>query len=891
MDSVQLITDEWIDIIYISGENSVRRKNNGDTGKIKKYISHTIEIIWDAWGKEEFKKPNDSDNAYYNCKNQTFEIILENNEWNDIGVFNVIDRIIFRKNYPSEKGIFKFNNNELTIKWDNWGIETFYQLQYGKIYSNTKFGNLNKDSTKKEIKTLAIVFPQFHEIPENNKFWGKGFTEWTLLKNMPRIVNGEIIKRPHEDIGYFNLNDFKHREYMRILADRYNIYGFCYYHYWFTNKKVMYEPLEHMLNDGEPNKPFLLCWANEQWTKRWDGGNEDVLISQDYTDDTGNINHFYYLLQFFKHKNYIKKFNKPIFIFYRIEEEDVEKIRHIIHLWNNLAKKEGLNGIHFMRFLGPFNNNIVIPELEGFVEFEPGYCTQKNYVDVSTDDHNKIFTKYDEEIYLKKNSDVQDLINRNIIKSGKVHYDSISERERFRRTSKFFVYDGPVLYDKILKLERLYEEQHRGLSVQWNNTPRRNFTSNEYKKYPHYYKNINPTLFGQTFKKLLKKVSNDPNKDSDFLFISAWNEWNEQAVLEPNNEDGYRYIHELNKNYLEFYNTIVKKRVLIFGHKGGGTQKYIDDIQKIFLDYEIIEFNPNEKYEIYKKIDLIHINSVLFNNLKESYITFFNTYFINVAKYLTIHDYQWLYPDNPNILKKDFVNLTRQIVNIENFEIMVMICDKIIFPSQNIFNNYNKFINLSKYGNKIFVVSHMDKIINHNFLVVPQINNTINLAHVGNFVEYKGANIIKMLSNDIFKYKDIQIKYHIFGNSPSSSHTKSCDNIIYHNSYNDNDVIDTLHKEQIHGILHLSEFEESYCYALTNSINSGIPIFYFNHGAIQERLTDAHISSNKYFPTEKENINNNIYKFLDFIIKNQNSFNYFNCDDTVQPNRWYLTSY
>ena len=168
MDSVQLITDEWIDIIYISGENNVRRKNNGDTGKIKKYISHTIEIIWDAWGKEEFKKPNDSDNAYYNCKNQTFEIILENNEWNDIGVFNVIDRIIFRKNYPSEKGIFKFNNNELTIKWDNWGIETFYQLQYGKIYSNTKFGNLNNDSTKKEIKTLAIVFPQFHEIPENN---------------------------------------------------------------------------------------------------------------------------------------------------------------------------------------------------------------------------------------------------------------------------------------------------------------------------------------------------------------------------------------------------------------------------------------------------------------------------------------------------------------------------------------------------------------------------------------------------------------------------------------------------------------------------------------------------------------------------------------------------
>lgn len=87
---------------------------------------------------------------------------------------------------------------------------------------------------------------------------------------------------------------------MRILADNFNIYGFCYYHYWFKNKKVMYEPTELMLIDNEPNKPFFFCWANEQWTKRWDGGNNEILIEQDYGDNDSNILHFFIYCNFLK---------------------------------------------------------------------------------------------------------------------------------------------------------------------------------------------------------------------------------------------------------------------------------------------------------------------------------------------------------------------------------------------------------------------------------------------------------------------------------------------------------------------------------------------------------------------------------------------------------------
>lgn len=886
MIHIQVITNEWVDMIFLDNQNNIaKRKTNNDVGK---YIidENILEINWEIWGKEVFLKKND---IFYNCKNDNFEIILENNEWYDICIFNNNDNTIIRKYSPNEYGTFIFNNNDLIINWNNWGMERFYQLNFGKYYTNTKFGNLIKNNIKKEIKIIAIVFPQFHEIPENNLFWGNGFTEWTLLKNIPRMVNNEIIKQPHSDIGYFNLKDFEHRKYMRILADKYNIYGFCYYHYWFNDKKVMYEPTELMLIDNEPNKPFFFCWANEQWTKRWDGGNNEILLKQDYCNNEGNINHFNYLLQFFKHKNYIKKFNKPIFIFYRIEENDVEPIKNIIKLWNIMSIKEGFNGIHFMRFLGPFNNNIIIEEIDGYVEFSPGYVCQKYYNDICISDDNKIFDTYDEDLYLKKNNDIQEMVLSKKINSGKEHYDSIIENERNIRTSKFFVYNGVELYNKTIILERNYKEQHKGICVNWNNTPRRNYKNDEYSKYPHYYKNINPSIFGNYFKKLLNKIDHDKNDEYDFLFISAWNEWNEQAVLEPNNEDGYDYLHEINNKYLEFYNHPKKNNILTISHYGGGTEKYMNDLKHIFPEYNFIdflEFDSNVNYdELYKNIDLIHINSILFNNLKDNYIKFFLLFMRNIKKYLTIHDYQWLFPDDPNIIKDDFIKKTPNIENIKSFELLISLCSKIIFPSNNIYNNYNIYIDLNKYSDKIFIINHCDKIINHDFHVIPKINNIINISFIGNFVKYKGSEIFEEIINKYKHYKDYHLKYHIFGSVNYTLNDR--DNVIIHNEYKDNNIIDNLHENNIHGILHLSLFEESYCYALTNSINSGIPILYINNGCISERLKE----NNKYFSSELNNLMDRFNNFLDYIIENNDTYNFYKLNNNIQANKWYLTYY
>ena len=878
MVEIQIITDEWIDYLLIdSDKNIIRRKANNDSGKFI-FEGKLLKIDWNKWGLEIFENYN---NIYYNCSDDLFEIKIENVNWTDICVFNKRTNFVKRKNNYIENGFFNFERNNLIIKWMNNNTEYFLGFNYGKLY---------KSMIKKHIKVIAIVFPQFHEIPENNKFWGEGFTEWKLLKDIPRIVDDQIIKQPHPDIGYFNLNDYNHRKYMKVLADKYNIFGFCYYHYWFKNKKVMYEPTELMLKDGEPNKPFLFCWANEQWTKRWDGGNNEILIQQEYTDLQGNIDHFEYLLQFFKNKNYIKKSNKPIFIFYRIEENDIENIRNIINLWNELAKKNGFDGIHFMRFLGPFNNNIVMEEIKGFVEFSPGYFCQKYFNNIMSTDHNNIFDEfngeYNEEIYLLKNNDIKILVENHVINSGYDHYKLLEEKEKEFRTSKFFVYDGEELYKKIISDNKIYNEQHRGISVNWNNTPRRNYKNKEYDKYPHYYKNITSESFGNAFFSVLNKIRNNTNEDDDFLFVSAWNEWNEQAILEPNNEDGYDFLTLLSKNYLEFYDNPKKGNILTISHKGGGTEKYMNDLKKIYLEYNFIDFedfNFNTNYDtLYENLHLIHINSILFNNLKENYQYLFTTFFKNIKKYLTVHDYQWLYPNDPNILQDNFYSSTLLNENIVNFNNLLEIVSKIIFPTKNIYNNYNIFINLERYKDKIFIINHSDKIINHNFYVIPHVVDVINIAFIGHFTNYKGSNLFFKISNEIKYYNNCKIQYHVFGYKDNEF-----ENIIFHNTYNDSTIIDDIHSNNIHAIFHLSLFEESYCYALTNSINSGLPILYLNRGAFSERLNN----NEKYFPCELNNIDNVFFRLLEYIINNQNKNIFHHLNNNVQPSRWYLENY
>jgi hypothetical protein len=925
MNEIQCITNEWVDTLILNNiDNSIRRKIFSTEYGTYKFNNDILIIDWNYWGIENF---NCIDGIYINLYNNIYntELIEEHRK------YNVSLDFMNKKVYNEKKfiGTFNIKKNNIHILFEN-SYKIYNIKEYGKYFIESNINNFNRNCINKtKIKLIAIVFPQYHRFYENDTFWGKGFTEWTLLKKMDKIVKDEFIKLPHKDIGYYNLKDYEHRKYMRMLTDKYNIYGFCYYHYWFGNKKVMYEPMELMLKDGEPNKPFFFCWANEQWTKRWDGGNNDILITQDYSDENGNIKHFTYLLDFFKHHNYIKKNNKPIFIFYRIEEKDVDDIKKIIELWNNLAIKNGFDGIHFMRYLGPFDNKIQIESIEGFVEFEPGYCMQKYYNEIMLKDEEQIFEKnnYDEKIYLKKNTDIDNLIKNGIIKNGYVHYSNISEEEKNIRLSKYFLYNGDVLYKRIIDIEKIYQEQHRGISVGWNNIPRRTYTTDEYSKYPHIWKNINIHNFTNCLEKLMEKIDKTPNKyykinennkdennkddndkdDNDnFLFITAWNEWNEQSVLEPSNVDGYIYLNEISNTYLNYYNYPIKKHILYVSHIGGGTDKYMKDLEKIFPEYNFIRFidedvnnkdNKKDYNELYNFINIIHINSIInnekFKNIYDdniNLINFLDSFESYVKKIITIHDFQWIFPDNPNILSEDF---NRNILisncnnkNIKYFEKILSKCDKIIFPDNMLYINYNKIINLSSYNNKIFIVNHCDKLIEYsNNYVSDIIDNTINIAFIGNFCDYKGKNVFINFSKRFKKYKNYNIVYHVFGENNGFNNDDN-NKIILHNKYNDNEIIELLYKNNIHGIMHLSLFEETYCYALTNSINSGLPILHNNLGAFKNRLS---CSEERFIIYQEDN---DVYYFLDYIIKNngiKNINTYISKD--LQPTKWYIEHY
>jgi hypothetical protein len=187
---------------------------------------------------------------------------------------------------------------------------------------------------------------------------------------------------------------------MRQMADHFGIYGFCFYHYWFYDHPVMDKAVQKMIGKedyeysayqnksrrlqlqsrqnlaravGEPDKPFFLCWANEGWSKRWDGSENEVILAQKYDGEKQSRDHFMYLLDFFRHDNYIRIDNRPVFAFYRIEKHHLNAIDHIMAQWQTLAREHGLpDGIHFMRFLGPFDNSIKSKHIESYIEFEPG---------------------------------------------------------------------------------------------------------------------------------------------------------------------------------------------------------------------------------------------------------------------------------------------------------------------------------------------------------------------------------------------------------------------------------------------------------------------------------------------------------------------------------------
>jgi len=399
-------------------------------------------------------------------------------------------------------------------------------MKYTLFFLPTK-----KISTSKP-KIISFYFPQYHQSDLNDILWGEGFTEWDNLRKAKPKFNNQKFLNPHSSLGYYDLMNKETRALQARLAKEAGVYGFCYHHYWFNGRRALYKPLEKMLKDGEPDLPFCLNWANEPWTKNWDGKEDKVLVEQRY----GNINewdeHFKYLFHFFNHKNYIKINNKPVFLIYRAPH--IKPFPQMIEWWNTRAVEQGWNGIYIIQCLGNFETEI-FNGVDGVCEFQPNFSG-----------HNQLLS------VLKNWKGVSTIFDKEAL------YNEMTVAKGSQKTlidwSKSVPIRDITLGEKVRKANISY---YNGFFPGWDNTPRRSkseanvFSSTSREVYKLY-------LMKQLYNTLL---DDNPDESENFLFMNSWNEWGEGCVMEPSAqlgnqtlEDTKEVLEDIEKYYIEDQN-------------------------------------------------------------------------------------------------------------------------------------------------------------------------------------------------------------------------------------------------------------------------------------------------------------------------------------------------
>ena len=212
------------------------------------------------------------------------------------------------------------------------------------------------------IRPIALYLPQYHPIPENDTWWGKGFTEWTNVTKAKPLFKGHWQPRLPADLGFYDLRIPEVREAQAALAKEYGIHGFCYWHYWFAGKRILERPFNEVVHSGKPDFPFCVGWANQTWQGKWHGlSDKQVLMEQTYPGREDHVAHFYSLLDAFTDERYIEVNGKKLFFIFSPKE--LENPQLFIDTWRELAVKEGLKGFHFVGMHMAYDWQ---PEKEGY---------------------------------------------------------------------------------------------------------------------------------------------------------------------------------------------------------------------------------------------------------------------------------------------------------------------------------------------------------------------------------------------------------------------------------------------------------------------------------------------------------------------------------------------
>jgi hypothetical protein len=338
-----------------------------------------------------------------------------------------------------------------------------------------------------DVKAIAFYLPQFHPVPENDEWWGKGFTEWTnVTRATPQFAGHHQPQLPGE-LGFYDLRLDEVRVQQAQLAREYGLYGFCYYYYWFNGRRILETPLQRLLDTGTPDFPFCICWANENWTRRWDGLDNEVLLEQKH-DEESDLAFIQDVLPILKDPRYIRVRGAPLLLVYRVDL--LSDPLRTSAIWRQACKEAGLESLHLCS-IESFGNSDPYPSgFDSAAQFPPHRLRSPLGGDT-----------------------VKDL------------------NPQF--TGKIYNYEWTVA-DEINAPPTNYR-RFRGVMTSWDNSARKGPAA-------HVFVNSDPGAYEVWLRGIVDATRRDLPAEERLVFINAWNEWAEGAHLEPDQKFGRAYL-------------------------------------------------------------------------------------------------------------------------------------------------------------------------------------------------------------------------------------------------------------------------------------------------------------------------------------------------------------
>jgi lipopolysaccharide biosynthesis protein len=345
-------------------------------------------------------------------------------------------------------------------------------------------------------RIVAIHLPQFHPVPENDAWWGKGFTEWTNVVKARPLFRGH--RQPHlpADLGFYDLRLKESRAAQAELAREYGIHAFCYYHYWFGGRRILERPFQEILDSGEPDFPFCLCWANENWTRAWDGSENEIILAQRH-DDEDYREHAVWLAKGMRDPRWLRVGDKPVFLIYRASK--IPGCDRFASILREEAAKAGLSGVHLVRVESFPDEHGELPDgFDASMEFQP-----------------------DRLLYPRPIK--QGFWRRQFMRWG------VLDRTWLDHDIRSY----PKLVENALAQPAAPGVRYPCVTPMWDNSPRK-------KKGASVFVDSDPELYRCWLRDTIAK--SPLRGDDDIVFVNAWNEWAEGNHLEPCDRWGRAYL-------------------------------------------------------------------------------------------------------------------------------------------------------------------------------------------------------------------------------------------------------------------------------------------------------------------------------------------------------------